>query len=621
MAVLDRKLPSPGRAALAATIAAWGAELLLVRASSSPVFGWDMLVSAVLYGSMFAVVSRLGGGRVGGALARLPLLFLFAGIAGAPLYDHGAAIYGLVAAAALSVVGGAVWAHRNGDGPVPGPAEIVLVAAACAAAGWLADGEHPGWNWIILWWVGLVAVAGLAKNIPLAAVSVVVVCGFLPPSTPAPTWRSATVAAQGPDLVLVTVDTLRYDRGVGQDGAALLPSLVALRGASGEAVAAAPWTLPSMATILTGLPLDGHGAVRHADGTFGKIPDSAQTLAERLSAAGYDTAAVVAPNPWLGASFGFAQGFDWFDHRRDATRGALPRGPYPGGRARPIAGRLATALGWVAEPDLGPSGEVIDRALAVAAARRRERPLFLWVHLFDPHLPYSAPVEAPRTTKVALSTLTRRLLVGGRSELDPSWVVAGYDAEVAAVDASLARFFEGLGPDRMRSRVVLVTADHGEELGDHGGWEHGHALWQAVSAVPLVLVGRDWRAEQPAAHVDVAATLLAAAGVARADLPGRDLGQPGASPRTTTANLMHGTDPWGAVAVRRGRWKAIRTQTGDHLYDVVADPGEANDLAATNEARVRELLAGVVLPKVGETVDISGEQGLLEALGYAEPGE
>ena len=129
-------------------------------------------------------------------------------------------------------------------------------------------------------------------------------------------------------IVLITVDTLRFD------ATSEMESFRRLGGAS-AIQAPFPWTLPSMASLFTGLEVAQHGAGRRADRSLSASLAEHSTLAERLSAAGWETAAVVAPNPFLGRAFGLERGFDHVDHLRDETSHALPWGQYQGGVVRP----------------------------------------------------------------------------------------------------------------------------------------------------------------------------------------------------------------------------------------------------------------------------------------------
>jgi hypothetical protein len=212
---------------------------------------------------------------------------------------------------------------------------------------------------------------------------------------------------------------------------------------------------------------------------------------------------VVARNANAARSFGFDRGFAVFDYggdllsrtalpRNAATRAARPVAVHallsrlPTRAARRVAARLGVPLADAAE-------NLVERTLAVAA-RRRDRPLFLWVHLLDPHRPYRH-VEGSAAPPELRERLGRLTIAELRE--DPFWTTpvgrdalwAAYRHEVAAVDRALLRLLEGLGPPPAPGRIVVLTSDHGEEFLEHGGLEHGHSLHQELLAVPLVIAG------------------------------------------------------------------------------------------------------------------------------------
>jgi arylsulfatase A-like enzyme len=274
----------------------------------------------------------------------------------------------------------------------------------------------------------------------------------------------------GPNVLLVTIDTLRADR-VGVYGArdVATPTLDALA-ARGvlfeEAMASVPLTLPSHTSILTGQYPPTHG-VRH-NAVF-VLPRSAETIAERFSEAGYATGAVVGAAV-LDSGFGLEQGFDHYDSD--------------------IARERASAAGYYERP----AKEVTDRALAWLADQHR--PFFLWVHYYDVHVTHNPP--EPFKTRF-------------QGHL--------YDGEVANVDFELGRLLASLDHDKLLANtIVAVTADHGEGLGEHGEGTHSYFVYDSVLHVPLMFAGPGIPAGVRVAPVTpntgIAATLLALAGIA-----------------------------------------------------------------------------------------------------------
>ena len=253
---------------------------------------------------------------------------------------------------------------------------------------------------------------------------------------PPPEERRASAAPpERPDLLLVTLDTTRADRVAPEGPAAATPHLAALaaRGVRfTNAYSTVPTTLPAHVSMMSGLYPAGHGV--HENGR--RLGDGAPLVAERLRELGYATAAFVSGYP-LEGRFGLDRGFEVYDDEFGAGRNE----------------RIASAT--------------TDRALAWLASRPAGRPIFLWVHYYDPHEPY-APPEPFRS----------------RFAGDP------YLGEIAFVDAELGRLTERFETGAHKGgRGLLVVGDHGEGLGDHGEALHGNLLYQGVMRVPLVLAG------------------------------------------------------------------------------------------------------------------------------------
>lgn len=292
-------------------------------------------------------------------------------------------------------------------------------------------------------------------------------------------------AAEGRLVALVVVDTLRDDF---VDQATMPHTLAALARARRftDVRANASWTLPSMASAMVSRPVLELTA---PDGTLIGLPPESVTLAERLRRAGFATAAFVA-NGTLREGNGFAQGFSRFETTGD------PGEPPPDASAV-----LAAARTWIAER----SGE----------------DAFVWIHLMEPHEPLRDHSGRGRTA-VASRTLAGR-------ERSPTPAEAAtfrdlYRLEVAHADALLGPFLRGLPA----SAVVVLTADHGEMLGEGTVWGHGLTLYEPVLRVPLLLrapgveAGRD---DAPGELLDLVPTLLARVGAEEdtGSLAGADL--------------------------------------------------------------------------------------------------
>lgn len=423
-----------------------------------------------------------------------------------------------------------------------------------------------------------------------------------------------------PDVVVVVIDTLRADH-LGLHGYARATSpaidLWARRGVVFErALSPAPWTLPAMASLLTGRWPSAHGAGsrdREADWAQARLlGPELPTLAAELGRAGFRTGAVV-NNVFMAPSLGLARGFATYDYR-------------PAGVGR---GRRAA--------------EVVDAGLAWLDAQPKDARVFLLMHVFDPHLPYDAPAPyAGRFSAQFAATALRpaqpqdvRRRLPALGEGERAFLTAAYDEEIASTDAELGRLFAGLeARGRFERALVILTADHGEELFDHGGFEHGHATWQEVLRVPFVAWAPGLRARRetvPVSLVDVMPTALEAAGVARPTSDGTSL----------WPLLTRGTRPGPRLlaaegTLRRPERRALLSwplklvtqeeQGRRELYDLARDPGETRDLAPERRAEVdrlasllERLLAARRARPAAEGALSPEESEELRALGYVGP--
>jgi arylsulfatase A-like enzyme/Flp pilus assembly protein TadD len=391
--------------------------------------------------------------------------------------------------------------------------------------------------------------------------------------------------ASPPDIVLVTLDTVRWDA-VGFDGRTPSPTpnldrLAAAGRVFTDAHAHNVVTLPSHTNILTGLYPYQHGV---RDNIGFRVPENVPTLATALRAAGFATGAFVGAFP-LDSQFGLDRGFEVYDD-------AYPKGTRPEEFAMPERRGdqvVAAALAWW--------------------KKTAGRPRFLWVHLYDAHAPYAAP--EPFASR---------------------YRAAPYFGEVAAVDAFLGPLLEVLRAPGAPRSLVAVTADHGEALGDHGELTHGLFAYEATLKVPLLLWGAGvspGRDERPARHVDIFPTLLAAAGVAPplfayAERPGRSLLLP-AAPRVDSYFEALSTmfnRGWAPLrGMLSGGRKAIALPLPE-LYDLPRDPAETKNLIDADRPAARALFDG--LPKESAWPPPRGASGTgaseLRALGYL-PGE
>jgi arylsulfatase A-like enzyme/Tfp pilus assembly protein PilF len=393
---------------------------------------------------------------------------------------------------------------------------------------------------------------------------------------PAPT--SGGPDPRGRPIVLITIDTLRADRvGASSSAPSLTPHLD--RFAEGAArftaaVTQAPLTLPAHATILTGLHPARHGA-RTNDGF--RLAATVPTLTEALKAHGYRTGAFIGAYP-LQSTFGLARGFDRYDERF-LQSGAIERS------ADEV---LRAGIAWIEE--------------------QRQAPFFAWLHLFDPHSPY-APPEPYAAAHAA----------------NP------YDGEVAYTDAAIGRFFDRLrGLDLFNRATIVVMADHGESLGDHGERTHGTFVYDATIRIPLIIKLPDSSSPRtidvPVEAADAAPTLATLAGTTLKSVDGHDLlpllrGGTGDPERPAYAesyyqNVLLGWSP--LRAVRTSRWKFIEAPRPE-LYDLASDPGERSNQIDTRTALangMRRALPALdeVTPQASTASSEAAER--LRSLGY-----
>lgn len=403
--------------------------------------------------------------------------------------------------------------------------------------------------------------------------------------------RDGPAHSKRPSILLVSLDTTRADRlGCYGQTSQRTPNLDrwAAEGVVFEnAATPVPITLPAHASLMTGLVPNRHGV---RDNGVYRLPENIPVMANLLAEAGYDTAAAVG-SAVLDRQYGLARGFARYDDhvRRE------------GGLAIP-------------ERD---AASVTDAALELADTLRR--PFLLFVHYFDPHADYRPPPPFADTFRAR-----------------------PYEGEIAFVDQEVGRLRRGL-EDRglLDGAVVLVTADHGESLGEHGEPTHGVFLYQATVRIPLILVapGRvpaGARSHAFARLTDVLPTLLDLAGVAIPDdLDGRSLVQAaggiGSAAGETRWLLLEsdfGYESYGWSPLRGimdGRTKWIRAPRPE-LYDLSADPGELRNLAeetATETVRLEGIWRGLYRTdlrahRAGDGSDsASGERfSRLASLGY-----
>lgn len=409
---------------------------------------------------------------------------------------------------------------------------------------------------------------------------------------PRPFWLAwLVVACQGESLpsapesvLLITLDTTRADVLDGSPTSrALAPRIAALADEGlrfPNAYTVAPLTLPAHASLLTGLYPPRHGLRDNGQDALGP---AVETLGERLSDAGFDTAAFVS-SVVLDRGFGLDQGFARYDQPE------LDPSERHGHAERPASATVSAAAGWLRE-------------------RESERPFFLWVHLYDAHLPYQpSPAHLERA--------------GGDA----------YRGEIAGLDAAVGELLDALeSTGHAAQTLVVLTADHGESLGEHGEPTHGALCYEATVRVPLVFRFPGPPPEPApvrfASLVDLMPTILARLGLAApSELDGLDLFSPTAPAargiylESLSGYFHYGWSPLLGWLDTRGKYLH---SAEPEFYLPLQDPFERQDLvhshgqeAESARRALSTLLARRAVP-VAEAEDAPELAEALAALGYA----
>lgn len=426
-------------------------------------------------------------------------------------------------------------------------------------------------------------------------------------------------------VLVILVDALRADRLGCLGSARRLSPHIDDWSRRGElftaAYAASSWTVPSVASIFTGLYPYEHG-VRYLNTL--SLDDRLATVAERFRDAGYVTAAI-SDNQLISPGNGFAQGFISFDTI-----------------SRRVEERKARRITDLAAARLGEFGDA---------------PFFLYVHYMDPHGPYQPPAPYDPGAPAGGAGMRPQVKQGLSEWLnlqrirDPSFTISPaerahlvrlYEGEVAFTDFHVGRLLarlEALGPGRRT--LVAFLADHGEAFAERGSFSHGTSLHEEQIHIPLFIVGPAAArgdgprvVARPVRTVDLAGMLLEAAGVGGEALPAgrrpRPAGVYSELNALTSGPFAEGGYAASRIVRRDGHKLFLAPETGEYqLYDLARDPGERDDLFDERHPAAEELLADLERHLAagrsagdGETDGgvLSSEQlERLEALGYVEP--
>ncbi len=410
-----------------------------------------------------------------------------------------------------------------------------------------------------------------------------------------------------PNIILISIDSLRADHlssyGYSRETSPILDSLASSGVLYELCQSQAPWTLPSHASMFTGLSVIAHGT-KH-DGAYDRMLDPAlPSLPVYLQTFGYKTASFVNVK-FLTEPFGFDVGFDHFWYNPDYT----------------INGELTinTAIDW------------LQQEIALEADST-PLPLFMFIHLWDVHAPYDAPSPyCNYYTNQSMESGSRWLVGDDGVVINVGALgvfLARYDGCISFADYQLGRLFAELRTLEIDDNtLIIVTSDHGEEFLEHGGVYHGATLYQELLHVPLIIAGpgvpRGVRESKPCGVFDIFPTI---AGLIEMPLPETILGvdlfsdlyvaervipSSGINSPSDSLNTL--------VAVLKGSFKLIwgfQTETGSQ-FDLQTDPGEQNAIPVLSTLRQEADYYLLTPPQaIPQRVDDDSVNEQLRDLGY-----
>ncbi len=376
-----------------------------------------------------------------------------------------------------------------------------------------------------------------------------------------------------PDIVFITIDTLRADHlgsyGYAKETSPRLDAFAERATLFEVAVAQAPNTIPSVLQIMTS---------RY--GLSGRVKRNQTTLAELLQARGYETIAIV-DNPLFefdAEAHGLRRGFERFYRNALIDGNDLEQQHYK---------------------STTPADVITAQARRALASRDPERPLFLWLHYFDPHDPYAPPfaedleaLSRTRADNVAEDLRSAAFVKGtapAPTKEELADIVALYDAEIRYVDGAVGQLLDSLEEaGRFDASLVVVSSDHGESLGEHGVWMHGRSLYESEVRIPLIVKWpeqtKSERVATPVQAIDIAPTIAEVGGV-EVDIhfDGTSLRRPSDEPA-----LIVWRDH---KVVRTQAWKLYDIGDEAHLFRIADDPGETRNVADDHPEVVAELRA------------------------------
>jgi len=530
-------------------------------------------------------------------------------------------------------------------------AAVVLLGAACLQGGLLFYRAPAGTDRVraLLPLAGLIAAAAAAVLIDQLlrrirfrppAGRILAICGAAlvgvslvlprprpeaPGEWPAPLPEGSAPGASRPNLLLITLDTVRADRlpsyGYRSSRTPNLDRLAREGVLFRRAVAQSSLTPPSHASILTGTY-----PIRHGVRTFGvcRVAPEVPILSEILRHEGWTTGAMIASGA-LDRRFGLARGFDVYHFVRVSKS-------YPFSRAfRGLLPQVLSRIGLVQDRNLyRRCREITDDGLRWLE-RYGDAPFFLWVHYFDAHDPYLPEAASRRRDRHPGTRWADRFKMG-----------FAYDSEIIGVDEQIGRLIDALSDaNKLDETVIVAVSDHGEGLGDHSYLGHTRRLYQEQVHIPLIIryperlaPGSEVNAQ--VLGVDIVPSLLELLGTepppgldGRSFLPLIEAGGAAQDRIAYSETLQPADSTAKLLAVSDGRYKLIRSLAGETvlLFDLAEDPGEKQDLAAARPdlvARLEELIDRYLAieapagPRPDEDGITEEQREELRALGYIE---
>ena len=407
-------------------------------------------------------------------------------------------------------------------------------------------------------------------------------------------------SSQRPNVLFITLDTVRKQNlspyGYGRDTSPNLGRLAERGAMFTSAFNPSSWTLPSHASMFTGLPVRVHQA-----DYFRPLSTVPRTLAEELTQAGYATAGFVGNCSYCGARTGLARGFAHYDD--------LPLQPLVPLKSSVLLGATADVLLDWRMHDPRQTAEEVNAAFLKWLRKPRQRPFFAFLNYYDAHFPYSVPdarfdkkycrVQDPAARRGYLQSWIRSphdWTPSDQAEIE--YAIDTYDECVAYIDYQLGKLFADLDAwGVLKNTLIVITNDHGEHFGEHGAWLHGSTLYRQLIDAPLIVV---WpghvppgtRVDEPVSLTDLASTILDLLGIGdEAPLPGDSWANLCTGAATNRGPILDEVNV--ASAERQASWLSCLVTNGlqyirsadnlEELYDHRIDPLNSQNLVGTDE--------------------------------------